>query len=131
MTDNHIDEKLIASFFEAHQIGEIEDRGFSRRVMRRLPESRMRRLNTVWTLLGCGRLFHHAAGNESASCGFNPSVEQSFRGCRHARFEHDHSTVDLCRTCCGDDFWGVSCLEKCAKVYLGRLLYGAIYFRFI
>ena len=51
MTDNHIDEKLIASFFEAHQIGEIEDRGFSRRVMRRLPESRMRRLNTVWTLL--------------------------------------------------------------------------------
>ena len=51
MTDNNIDEKLIASFFEAHQIGEIEDRGFSRRVMRRLPESRMRRLNTVWTLL--------------------------------------------------------------------------------
>ena len=51
MTDNHIDEKLIASFFEAHLIGEIEDRGFSRRVMRRLPESRMRRLNTVWTLL--------------------------------------------------------------------------------
>ena len=56
MTDNHIDEKLIASFFEAHQIGEIEDRGFSRRLMRRLPESRMRRLNTVWTLLSsCSR----------------------------------------------------------------------------
>lgn len=51
MTDNNIDEKLIASFFEANQIGEIEDRGFSRKVMRRLPESRIRWLNTVWTLI--------------------------------------------------------------------------------
>lgn len=51
MTEYNIDEKLIVRFFEANRIGEIEDRGFSRRVMRQLPVSRMHRLNTLWTLL--------------------------------------------------------------------------------
>ena len=51
MTEYNIDEKLITRFFEANRIGEIEDRGFSRRVMRQLPVSRMHRLNTLWTLL--------------------------------------------------------------------------------
>ena len=116
MTDNHIDEKLIASFFEAHQIGEIEDRGFSRRVMRRLPESRMRRLNTVWTLLCMVAVVVYFIMQQ---------------GTKVLLVALTHLWSSLSETCCGEDFWGVSCLEKCAKVYLGRLLYGAIAFIFI
>ena len=43
------DEALLEQFFAAQRI-EIEDNGFSQRVMRRLP-SRTSRLNRLWTLL--------------------------------------------------------------------------------
>lgn len=41
------DDKLLASFFAEHR-QEIADNGFSRRVMRRLPD-RSRRLAQIWT----------------------------------------------------------------------------------
>lgn len=48
MTDNR-DDILIKKFFEEN-ITEIEDNGFSRRVMRRLP-GRASRTNRIWTAL--------------------------------------------------------------------------------
>lgn len=49
MTDN--DERLVASFFEQHKQAQLEDNGFTERVMRRLPQeySRMVMLNRIWT----------------------------------------------------------------------------------
>lgn len=51
MTENNIDEKLIERFFEANSLPEIENRGFSRSVMRRIPQSRIKCLNTLWMML--------------------------------------------------------------------------------
>lgn len=48
MTDNR-DDILVKKFFEEN-IKEIEDTGFSRRVMHRLP-GRASRTNRIWTLL--------------------------------------------------------------------------------
>lgn len=45
--DENRDELLVKKFFDENKI-EIPDNGFSRRVMRRLPD-RMRRLNRIWT----------------------------------------------------------------------------------
>lgn len=46
MTDDR-DELLVRKFFDENKI-ELPDDGFSRRVMRRLPD-RARRLNRIWT----------------------------------------------------------------------------------
>jgi hypothetical protein len=43
------DEQLLAQFFAEHPI-EVEDRGFTNRVMRRLPD-RSRKLNRIWTVI--------------------------------------------------------------------------------
>lgn len=47
--DEKRDELLVRKFFEENKI-EIPDAGFSRRVMRRLPD-RTRRLNRIWTAI--------------------------------------------------------------------------------
>lgn len=48
MTDNR-DELLVQRFFEENAI-EVEDRGFTKRVMRRLPD-RASRLSRIWTAI--------------------------------------------------------------------------------
>ena len=49
MIDN--DDLLVKAFFEEHT-HEIADHGFSKRVMRHLPD-RSRRLNRIWTIVCC------------------------------------------------------------------------------
>lgn len=43
------DERLVECFFEQHKV-EIEDNGFSRRVMEQLPDG-TRRANRIWTIV--------------------------------------------------------------------------------